>query len=77
MVIEVGDSNLICLSSTLLAPIGVKVILGFFVIDFNFYSFLGEAVSFVICIFIVPFIVRDFLIAKEPGELPLPYKAGF
>ena len=30
MVIEVGDSNLICLSSTLLAPIGVKVIFGFF-----------------------------------------------
>lgn len=74
--IEVGDSNLIYLSSTLFAPIGVNVILGFFV-DFNFYSFLGDAVSFVMCIFIVPFIVRDFLMAKEPGELPLPYKAGF
>jgi len=75
-VIDVGDSNFICLSSTLLAPMGVKVILGFFEV-FNFCSFLGDAVSLVMCIFIVPFIVRDFLKASELGEFPVPYKAGF
>jgi len=55
---------------------GVKVILGFFEV-FNFCSFLGDAVSLVMCIFIVPFIVRDFLKASELGEFPVPYKAGF
>lgn len=73
MVIEVGDSNLICLSSTLFAPIGVKVIFGFFEV-FNFYSFLGEAVSFMVPV--MPFIVIDFLRPTEFGEFPIAFEDG-